>query len=228
MTSALALNVAVDAQAAVLVDNGSVVPAPPNSLLTFSLASPPAGLKQWRVDASVGGVVVGSSTQAPANAPTIRMPYAPGLVSVEVSDESGSPTGPQPTVRFSVLVDAAREAASPVRVNADGSGGALASPYAAVPGDYVVVDSSTGSVVVNLPALALGEKVRVKHDENTSLASNSVTVNGPAGVNLAEAVPNNGTFAASVSFGAGYGGQNDRGSDFTWRNAGSGGGYVLE
>lgn len=133
MASALACNVVVDAQASVAVDAGSVLYAPPNSLLTFTLASLP------------------------------------------------------------------------------------------------VIDSSTGSVVVDLPALALGQSVRVKHDEDTSLATNTVTVNGPVGVNIAEPVPNNGTFAASYVFGGvGGGAEQARGSDFTWRNAGSAGGYVLE
>ncbi len=121
-------------------------------------------------------------------------------------------------------------AAIPTAGNMVRVGGAsgVASPYNANPGDVVIADTSTGSVVVNLPVLALRQAVQVKHDENTSLAANTVTVNGPAGVNLAEPPPNNGSFVAAYEFGAGFGGQNDRGTDLTWFNAGSGGGYVLE
>jgi hypothetical protein len=121
-----------------------------------------------------------------------------------------------------------------VRVNSGGTGGAQASPYTASPGDYVSVDTSTGSVVVNLPTLATGQSVRVFHDANTSLASNTVTVHGPGPdtTHLAQPPPNNAaSFISPFVFGgatAVFGGESARGTDLKWINAGSGGGYVLE
>ena len=134
MTSALACNVTVGAQATILADNGATISAPPNALLTFALAAPPGSLKQWSVQASVAGVPIGSSTQAPANAPTIRMPYAPGLVSVVVSDQSGNPTGPLPSVAFSVLagIPGGRVAGAAALVIGAGQTAALAPDTASV------------------------------------------------------------------------------------------------
>lgn len=103
------------------------------------------------------------------------------------------------------------------------------SPYAATAGQFLVIDTSAGSVEVDLPVLASGQQVQVKHDENTTLATNTVTVRGPTGVSIAEPPPNNGTFAATVVFGGvSNGGAEAQGEDFTWVNAGSGGGYVLQ
>lgn len=121
-----------------------------------------------------------------------------------------------------------------VRVNATGAGGAQASPYNANPWDFVIVDTSVGNVVVNLPTLSgLGTEVTVKHDDATSLVTNSFTVNGPTSpaVLLAEPSPNNGSFAASVQFPpAGTPSQNRplyAGTELSWFNGGSSGGYLL-
>lgn len=128
----------------------------------------------------------------------------------------------------------------PIRVNANGSGGAQSSPYSASPGDFAVADTSLGSVVVNGPVLGIGQSFTVKHDENTSLASATVTVNGPSSpsaVNLAQPPPNNnpgnpgGGFVPSIVFGGAGGGvfagESARGMGGKWMNVGSGGGYVL-
>ncbi len=115
-----------------------------------------------------------------------------------------------------------------VRVNSGGTGGASASPYTATAGQTVVVDTSTGNVVVNLAALVLGQQAQVIQDSNTSLASNTLTINGPGGVLLEQpvgpsgAVPP-GSFASSLVLNS----EAQRGSDFTWFNGGSAGGYLL-
>ena len=123
---------------------------------------------------------------------------------------------------------------SPVRVNANGSGGALPSPYNANPWDYIVIDTSVGSVVINLPTLTSpGVTVWTKHDDNTSLAANTVTINGPSSpaVQIAQPVPNNGTFGASYQYppaGTPPGNlQLYRGTQLNWFNGGSAGGYLL-
>lgn len=127
-----------------------------------------------------------------------------------------------------------------VRVTATGATGSQASPYIALAWQIVVVDTSLGSVVVNIAGLAAGQYVTVKHDENTSLASATVTVNGPSSpsaVNLAQPPPNNnpgnpgGGFVPSIVFGGAGGGvfagESARGMGGKWMNVGSGGGYVL-
>lgn len=127
-----------------------------------------------------------------------------------------------------------------VRVTATGATGSQASPYIALAWQIVVVDTSLGSVVVNIAGLAAGQYVTVKHDENTSLASATVTVNGPSlpsAVNLAQPPPNNnpgnpgGGFVPSIVFGGAGGGvfagEGARGMGGKWMNVGSGGGYVL-
>lgn len=124
---------------------------------------------------------------------------------------------------------------NPVRVTADGLGGAdFASPYTANPWDQVIVDTSRGNVVINLPTLVgRGTRVTVKHDEATSLGTNGYTVNGPTSpaVLLANPSPNNGTFSAAVQVPpAGTPSQNRAlyaGSEMTWENVGSTGGYCL-
>jgi hypothetical protein len=115
-----------------------------------------------------------------------------------------------------------------VRVNSGGTGGAQASPYTANNLDTVIVDTSTGNVVVNIPTLTTGQWVQVIQDPNTSLATNTVTING-VGANLQVPVGPSGTqppgsFAASVVLNS----ENQRGSDFVWFNGGSAGGYQLE
>lgn len=122
-----------------------------------------------------------------------------------------------------------------VRVNATGVGADAASPYNANPWDYVIVDTSLGSVVINLPNLSSrGLTVWIKHDDNTTLPpGTTVTINGPAApaVNLAQPAPNNGTFSASYQ----YPPPNTpvqnlplyRGTQLNWFNGGSAGGYLL-
>ena len=124
----------------------------------------------------------------------------------------------------------------PVRVTADGGGGAdFASPYSAQPFDYVIADTSRGSVVINIPTLVgRGITVVVKHDANTSLAANTVTVNGPVSpaVNLEQPEPNQGTFGSSYQFpppGTPSGNKElFRGTKLAWFNGGSVGGYLLD
>jgi hypothetical protein len=126
-----------------------------------------------------------------------------------------------------------------VRVNSGGTGGAQPSPYTASAFQTVVVDTSTGSVVINLPVLngpPNSQWVQVQQDQNTSLATNTVTVNGPGAVLLAQPPPNNSgiaspAFISPFVFGgatAVFGGEAARGMDLTWYNGGSGGGYLLE
>lgn len=121
----------------------------------------------------------------------------------------------------------------PVRVNANGSGGAQASPYNAQPFDFVVIDTSQGSVVVNLPNLSVpGETVWTKHDSDTTLpAGTTVTINGASGQNIAQPSPNQGSFAASYQYPpAGTPTQNLPlyiGTQLNWMNGGSAGGLLL-
>ena len=111
-----------------------------------------------------------------------------------------------------------------VRVNADGTGGAHASPYNANAGETVVCDTGPGNVVVNLPVLASGQACTVQHDASTSLASHTITTNGPAGVQLEQPAPNNAAFAANYVIA----GAQSAGVSLTWINGGSAGGYLLE
>jgi hypothetical protein len=119
-----------------------------------------------------------------------------------------------------------------VRVNSGGTGGAQASPYTAKPGDYVVVDTSTGSVVINLPVLASKQVVQVLHDQSTSLAANTVTINGPGAVKLAQPAPNNAAaFISPFVYGGAtaiFTGDTARGMDLTYVNGGSSAGYLLQ
>lgn len=117
-----------------------------------------------------------------------------------------------------------------VRVNHGGTGGAQASPYTMQPFDYVEVDTSTGNVVLNAGTLASSQWYGFKHDANTSLSSNTLTVNG-VGANLEQPlgppggnVPP-GTFAgaAAVVLNA----EAERGTSCIWLNGGSAGGYTL-
>ena len=106
------------------------------------------------------------------------------------------------------------------------------SPYNANPGELVIPDTSAGSVVVNLPVLALGQRVVVVHDSNTSLAAATVTINGPMGVALAQPPPNNAAgFISPFVYGGAtpvFGGEAARGMSLTYFNGGSGGGYLLD
>ena len=119
----------------------------------------------------------------------------------------------------------------PVRVNFDGFGGALPSPYNANPWDFITIDSSRGSVVIDLPTLSGAQTVWTKHDSNTSLASNTVTINGPGGTNIAQPSPNQGSFASSYQYPpAGTPAPNlelYRGTQLNWFNGGSAGGLLL-
>lgn len=126
---------------------------------------------------------------------------------------------------------------NPVRVTADGGGGAdFASPYNAQPWDQVIADTSRGSVVINIPTLVgRGTRTMIKHDDDTSLLNYSVTINGPTSpaVQLAQPTPNNGTFGASVtlpptSLAPGNTIREQyKGTEYTWENIGSAGGYCL-
>lgn len=71
---------------------------------------------------------------------------------------------------------------------------------AAVAGNLYIVDLSGGAVVLNLPALAVNASVGVQHVKGTPSSANSLTINAPAGVQLQELPPNNGSSAASFVF----------------------------
>jgi hypothetical protein len=116
-----------------------------------------------------------------------------------------------------------------VRVNSGGTGGARPSPYNANPFDSVVVDTSTGNVVVNLPTLATGQFVQVAQDSNTSFTTYTITVNPPASGHLDQPPPSNGTFVTSFVFGPGttWTAPSALGMDLLWYNGGSAGGYLL-
>lgn len=103
------------------------------------------------------------------------------------------------------------------------------SPVAAVPLTTYVVDSSGGPVVINFPALALGQWIQVQQDSNTAL-TNTITVNPPAAGHLDQPPPVNGTFVTSFVFGPGtnWVTPSALGMDLTWYNGGSAGGYLLE
>lgn len=114
-----------------------------------------------------------------------------------------------------------------VRVNATGASGAQASPYAAKVYDTVIVDASLGPVVVNLPALTLGQWVRVQQDSGTALTS-TITVN-PSSGNLDQPPPDNGTFVASFVYGpaTSWTTPSALGMDLTWFDGGSASGLLL-
>lgn len=117
-----------------------------------------------------------------------------------------------------------------VRVNHGGTGGAQASPYTMQPYDYVEVDTSTGSVVLNAGALTSGQWYAFKHSADTSLATNTLTVNG-VGANLEQPLGppggnvSPGTFAgpSAVVLNA----EAERGTTCIWVNGGSSAGYGL-
>jgi len=113
------------------------------------------------------------------------------------------------------------------------------SPFAALPGDYVVVDASGGPVVVNLPVLegpsnaspgvrATTQAVTVAQDSDTALSS-TITVNGPAGVQIDQIAPVNGTYVNSFVFGpaTNWTSPDALGLTITWANLGSKGGYSI-
>lgn len=114
-----------------------------------------------------------------------------------------------------------------VRVNFAGTGGAMASPYTAKPGDFVMVDASGGAIVVNLPTLTKGGlSVDVEQDSSTAF-SNTITVNGPAAVSIDQPVPLDGTYVSAFVFGPGQTVGAALGQHYSWFNGGNAGGYSL-
>jgi hypothetical protein len=117
-----------------------------------------------------------------------------------------------------------------VKVNSAGTGGAQASPYTMQPYDYVIADTSTGNVVLNGGSLTSGQWYAFKHSADTSLATNTLTVNG-VGANLEKPLGppggnvNPGTFAGAnaVVLAA----ESERGTSCVWVNGGSAAGYDL-
>ena len=97
------------------------------------------------------------------------------------------------------------------------------SPVMAWPGQVIVCDTSQGSVIVQLTAIGLGQQITVSQDPATSLATATVTILGPNGVNIAQPPPNNASFAASYVMS----GVQSEGESLTWYNGGSQGGYLL-
>ena len=99
----------------------------------------------------------------------------------------------------------------------------------AVPLTTYVVNASAGAVVINMPALALGQWIQVQQDSNTAF-TNTITVNPPASGHLDQPPPVNGTFVTSFVFGPGtnWVTPSALGMDLTWYNGGSAGGYLLE
>ena len=91
------------------------------------------------------------------------------------------------------------------------------SPFTAVLDSTTIVDTSAGSVVINLPAIPLGHSCTVKQDESTALGANTLTVNAAANYVLGEPAPNNGSFVASFVIT----GDSSKGTQLTWRNMGS-------
>jgi len=94
--------------------------------------------------------------------------------------------------------------------------------YNAVAFDVVVCDTSIGNVVVNLPALNPGEWVTIVQDAATSLAVNTVTINGN-GTNILQPAPSVATFAASFVMNT----VDQEGAALQWFNGGSANGYLL-
>lgn len=122
-------------------------------------------------------------------------------------------------------------ARSYVRVTTDGVGADAASPYNANPWDLVIADTSRGSVVINAPSLnGRGTAFTVKHDENTSLAAATVTVNEAAGQALSANDQTPGAFVASYQFPPANTPPVEleayRGKEVTWFNGGSAGGVL--
>lgn len=97
------------------------------------------------------------------------------------------------------------------------------SPYNCQPNNAYIADLSTGSVVFNLPTLAGNQYVTILQDPATAATGRTVTINGPAGTNLAQPIPNNWQFSSSYS----YSGSAYAGTELTWFNGGSSGGYLL-
>jgi|HubBroStandDraft_2_1064218.scaffolds.fasta_scaffold474779_2 hypothetical protein len=95
--------------------------------------------------------------------------------------------------------------------------------YAAKAGDVILVSASTGNAVINLPALNPGEFVTIIHDAATSLATNTVTINGPGGTNIQQPLPAATAFAANYVLNL----VEQQGSSYVWGNLGSSGGYSL-
>lgn len=94
--------------------------------------------------------------------------------------------------------------------------------HSAAVGQTVIADTSGGNVIVNLPTLTLGQYVTVEHDAATSLASNTVTING-SGTNLQQTPPNNAVFSSSYVIS----GPEAAGTSITWFNGGSSGGLLI-
>lgn len=87
----------------------------------------------------------------------------------------------------------------------------------AVAGAEYGCDVSAGAVIVNLPAgLALGALGVIVGHIAGSLGSNNLTVNGPAGVNIPQLVPNQGTVGPSIVLNQ----DGQAGSSFSYRNKG--------
>ncbi len=119
-----------------------------------------------------------------------------------------------------------------VYVNADGSGGATASPYTIKPFDTVIVDTSKGNVVLNGCALTADQWFEVGQDEGTAWTSNTITLNAPGGVALALPPPSNGTFTTaggSIVFPISPAtAAQTKGFLQRWANAGSAAGYLCK
>ena len=98
------------------------------------------------------------------------------------------------------------------------------SPVMAWPGQVIVCDTSQGNVIVQLTAIPFGESITVSQDPATSLLTNTVTILGPTGVDIAQPPPNNGEFEPSYVIS----GVSAEGTTLTWFNGGSQGGYLLK
>jgi hypothetical protein len=108
--------------------------------------------------------------------------------------------------------------------------GSAQSPYTPSPQQTVIVDTSTGSVVIDLPVLLPGQYVTVQQDANTSMAVNGYTVNAPAGWTVQQLPPNNGSFSGSVvvpNRSIDPTGAASLGEVSTWYNGGSGNDTLL-
>jgi hypothetical protein len=104
------------------------------------------------------------------------------------------------------------------RVNASNT------PYNASASQTLFVDASAVPIVINIPVLSLYQFVTVQQDQATAL-SNTITVNGPGGVELGLPSFAGGGFAAAYVIPA-----NPQFVDIglTWANGGSpGGNYIL-
>jgi hypothetical protein len=80
---------------------------------------------------------------------------------------------------------------------------ATMSPYAASPNEQLFVDVSLGSVVINMPTLAFGAQLSVKHGDG-DLSVHEITVNAAAGQDLEQPAGVNPSgspeFASSFAF----------------------------